>query len=89
MWIPNSHELDPCQYISVWLMNEISTTHQESPRGSKAVDVVLKTIQEFPNDIWKTAIEYTEKFEDQYFEDIEDDEPSAIQQLQTIKAEPY
>lgn len=83
MWIPNNCELDPTQYISIWLLNEIATILQESPRDSKPADVVLQGIQELPNAMWKIAVELTEKFEDQYFEDIDEAENEV-----KIKTEP-
>lgn len=72
MWIPSHYELDPSQYVSIWLLNEISDEIQQASRDSHPSEIVFNTIQSFPHEIWTKALQLTGSFEEQYFEDDED-----------------
>lgn len=73
-------ELDASQYISVFLLNEISRLFDnEGKAGGQQIDVKAKcatAIDRFPNKIWEKASDYVEYCEDRYMssDDDEDDE---------------
>lgn len=68
LWLPKLHyELDPSQYVSVFLLNEISL------RLKANEDVDLKThcieaLDRLPDGIWELAVELVNKCEASYMD---------------------
>lgn len=73
LWIPKDNfEVDPSQYLSIFLLNEISNDLMKKPPGDENTslkDVVREAIDLFPNAMWERVVKLAGDFEDAYFED--------------------
>lgn len=77
IWIPKRHyELDPSQYISVFLLHEIVLlVEKNKDKDLKAL--CSDALDYFPSEMWKKAVEWAETCENKYLssdEDCESDE---------------
>lgn len=81
LWMPKRHsELDASQYISVFLLNEISRLIEDN--SSEEVDMKQKCINAidyFPNEVWRKASVWVQDCEDFYLNKVDEDaEDSAV-----------
>lgn len=71
LWLPKSHlELDATQYVSVFLLNEISRLIENDEDDESDVKTKCnRAIDLLPNQIWQNASEYVEDCENFYLPD--------------------
>jgi hypothetical protein len=68
LWMPKRHsELDATQYISVFLLNEISRLIESENDEKKSK--CIAAINRFPNKIWETVSDYVQDCENYYMDD--------------------
>lgn len=78
LWIPKDNlEVDPSQYLSIFLLNEIASACIEAPKDTDLMDVVKDAIDVFPDGMWTRVVTIAEKFEDSYFEDDDEEQQEA------------
>lgn len=95
IWIPKQHyELDPSEYISVFLLNEICLLVQDNKEGKDLKTLCLNALDHFPSEMWRKALKWTEKCEKIYMEDDRvsaeyEDENNSVEDENQIKIEEH
>lgn len=91
VWLPKLHyELDPSQYISVFLLNEIYLLVHNNEDGKDLKTICSDALDRFPNETWGKAIQWANDCERKYLEKAEDDaddESSLVKQEKHFKEE--
>lgn len=78
LWIPKDNlEVDPSQYLSIFLLNEIASALIDSPEDAELIDVVKDAVDVFPDGMWTRVVTIAAKFEDSYFEDDDEGQEAA------------
>jgi hypothetical protein len=89
LWMPKRHsELDAAQFISVFLLNEISRLNENEGENDLKSSCAL-AIDRFPNKVWKIAADLVKNFEDFYdlMGDEEEEEETAGVEIKQEKLE--
>lgn len=78
LWIPKDNlEVDPSQYLSIFLLNEIASACIEAPKDTDLMDVVKDAIDVFPDGMWTRVVTIATTFENSYFEDDDEEQQEA------------